>query len=151
MLLWPFPCGSACKESTSNAGDLGSVPGLGRSPGEGKGTAAAAKSLQLCPTLCDSIDGSPPGFPIPGILQARTLEWVHHAKSWAGWITSWNQDCREKYQQLHTCRQYHSNGRMWRETKEPLVRLKEERKKGGLKLNIQKTKIMASGPTLQGK
>ena len=38
--------------------------------------AAAAKSLQLCPTLCDSIDGSPPGSPIPGILQARTLEWV---------------------------------------------------------------------------
>ena len=34
------------------------------------------KSLQLCPTLCDPIDGSPPGFPIPGILQARTLEWV---------------------------------------------------------------------------
>ena len=38
--------------------------------------AAAAASLQLCPTLCDSIDGSPPGSPIPGILQARTLEWV---------------------------------------------------------------------------
>ena len=38
--------------------------------------AAAAKSLQLCPTLCDRIDGSPPGSPIPGILQARTLEWV---------------------------------------------------------------------------
>ena len=37
---------------------------------------AAAKSLQLCPTLCDPIDGSPPGSPIPGILQARTLEWV---------------------------------------------------------------------------
>ena len=37
---------------------------------------AAAKSLQSCPTLCDSIDGSPPGSPIPGILQARTLEWV---------------------------------------------------------------------------
>ena len=37
---------------------------------------ATAKSLQLCPTLCDSIDGSPPGSPIPGILQARTLEWV---------------------------------------------------------------------------
>ena len=35
-----------------------------------------AKSLQLCPTLCDPIDGSPPGFPVPGILQARTLEWV---------------------------------------------------------------------------
>ena len=38
--------------------------------------AAAAKSLQSCQTLCDPIDGSPPGFPIPGILQARTLEWV---------------------------------------------------------------------------
>ena len=37
---------------------------------------AAAKSLQLCPTLCDPIDGSPPGSPIPGILQARILEWV---------------------------------------------------------------------------
>ena len=44
-----------------------------------KGTAAAAaaaKSLQSRPTLCDSIDGSPPGSPIPGILQARILEWV---------------------------------------------------------------------------
>ena len=38
--------------------------------------AAAAKSLQSCPTLCDPIDGGPPGSPVPGILQARTLEWV---------------------------------------------------------------------------
>ena len=38
--------------------------------------AAAAKSLQSCPTLCDPRDGSPPGSPVPGILQARTLEWV---------------------------------------------------------------------------
>ena len=38
--------------------------------------AAAAKSLQSCPTLFDPIDGSPPGSPIPGILQARALEWV---------------------------------------------------------------------------
>ena len=37
---------------------------------------AAAKSLQSCPTLCDPGDGSPPGSPVPGILQARTLEWV---------------------------------------------------------------------------
>ena len=37
---------------------------------------AAAKSLQLCPTLCDPIDGSPPGFSVPGILQARILEWI---------------------------------------------------------------------------
>ena len=39
-------------------------------------TAATAKSLQLCPTLCDPIDVSPPGSPVPGILQARTLESV---------------------------------------------------------------------------
>ena len=38
--------------------------------------AAAAKSLQSCPTLCDPIDGSPPGSPMSGILQARTREWV---------------------------------------------------------------------------
>ena len=38
--------------------------------------AAAAKSRQSCPTLCNPMDGSPPGFPVPGILQARTLEWV---------------------------------------------------------------------------
>ena len=45
---------------------------------------AAAKLLQSCPTLCDPIDGSPPGSPIPGILQARTLEWVAIAFSNAG-------------------------------------------------------------------
>ena len=38
--------------------------------------AAAAKSLQSCPTLCNPIDGSPPGSPVPGILQARKLEWL---------------------------------------------------------------------------
>ena len=46
--------------------------------------AAAAKSLQSCPTLCDPIDRSPPGFPVPGILQARTLEWVAISFSNAG-------------------------------------------------------------------
>ena len=46
--------------------------------------AAAAKSLQSCPTLCDPIDGSPPGSPVPGILQARTLEWlaISFSKAW---------------------------------------------------------------------
>ena len=47
--------------------------------GEGIGirmSELTAKSLQLCPTLCNPIDSSPPGFPIPGIFQARTLEWV---------------------------------------------------------------------------
>ena len=47
---------------------------------------AAAKSLQSCPTLCDPIDGSPPGSPVPGILQARTLEWVaiSFSNAWKG-------------------------------------------------------------------
>ena len=44
--------------------------------GREKRPAATAKSLQSCPTLCDPRDGSPPGSPIPGILQARTLKWV---------------------------------------------------------------------------
>ena len=43
---------------------------------EDRHAAAAAKSRQSCPTLCDPIDGSPPGSSVPGILQARTLEWV---------------------------------------------------------------------------
>ena len=69
--------------------------------------AAAAKLLQLCLTLYDSIDGSPPGSPIPGILQARTLEWVaiSFSSAWK-WkvkvkllshvrllVTTWNMDC----------------------------------------------------------
>ena len=45
--------------------------------------AAAAKSLQSCPTLCDPRDGSPPSSPVPGILQARTLEWVAISFSYA--------------------------------------------------------------------
>ena len=49
--------------------------------------AAAAKTLQSCPTLCDPIDGSPPGSPVPGILQARTLEWVAISFSNASFFT----------------------------------------------------------------
>ena len=49
-----------------------------------KAAAAAAKSLQSCPTLCDPIDGSPPGSPVPGILQARALEWAAISFSSAG-------------------------------------------------------------------
>ena len=45
-------------------------------------TAAAAMSLQLCPTLCDPIDGSPPGSAIPGILQSRTLENPRDGRAW---------------------------------------------------------------------
>ena len=52
-------------------------------------TAAAAKSLQSCPTLCDPIDGSPMGSPVPGILQARILEWVAIAAGNAHFVCSW--------------------------------------------------------------
>ena len=53
-----------------------------------KRAAAAAKSLQLCPILCDPIDGSPPGSAVPGILQARTLEWVaiSFSNAWKGQV-----------------------------------------------------------------
>ena len=59
--------------------------------------AAAAKSLQSCPTLCDTVDGSPPGSVVPGILQARTLEWVAISFSNAGkwkWSRSVASDSR---------------------------------------------------------
>ena len=58
----------------------------------GRFAAAAAKSLQSCPTLCDPTDGSPQGSPVPGILQARTLEWVaisfSDAWKWKGKVKS---------------------------------------------------------------
>ena len=147
-----FPHCSVGKECACNAGDPGSIPGSGRSPGEGNGNplqysflensmdrgswqavygtvsvwgcksrtylsthssstkrywmsclkhlqgyfslsgslsyivAAAAKSFQSYPTLCDPIDCSPPGSPVPGILQARTLEWVSisFSNAWKG-------------------------------------------------------------------
>ena len=52
------------------------LPNGPHQPFSAAAAAAAAKSRQSCPTLCDPIDGSPPGSPVPGILQARTLEWV---------------------------------------------------------------------------
>ena len=57
-IKWPTSAGSSKKQESSRK------------------TAAAAKSLQSCLTLCDPIVGSPPGSPVPGILQAKTLEWV---------------------------------------------------------------------------
>ena len=71
----------------ANAEDTGSITDAGRScipRNNWAPAAAAAKSLQSCPTLCDPIEGSPPGSPVPGILQARTLEWVAISFSNAG-------------------------------------------------------------------
>ena len=81
------PSGAACREHTSSSLSLSSHPTLLKHSATTscfganicfpiKLAAAAAKSLQSCPTPCDPIDGSPPGSAIPGILQARTLEWV---------------------------------------------------------------------------
>ena len=66
MHILGFPGSSVVKNPHANVGDVGSIPAA----------ATAAKSLQSRPTLCDPIDGSPPGSPVPGILQARTLEWL---------------------------------------------------------------------------
>ena len=67
---------SALSSDVSAYCELGSVCLSGPLVQVFSAAAAAAKPLQSCPTLCDPTDGSPPGSPIPGILQARTLEWV---------------------------------------------------------------------------
>ena len=64
------------------------------------GSKYTAKSLQSCPTLCDPIDGSPPGSPVPGILQARTLEWVAISFSNA-WKWKWSCSVMSDPQQPH--------------------------------------------------
>ena len=86
-----FPGDAVAKiplDDVGDTGDTGSIPGSGIYPGGGNArespicrvwrdaAAAAAKMLQSCPTLCDPIDSSPPGSAVPGILQARTLEWL---------------------------------------------------------------------------
>ena len=72
---------------------------------------------------------------------------LSHAKCWAGWIPSWNQDCWEKYQQPRVCIWYHPNGKSEEELKRNYhLLLMKESEKAGLKFNVQKTKIMAYGP-----
>ena len=66
------------------------------------------------------------------------LYYYNHVKCQAGWITSWNQDCQEKYQQLQICRWYHSNGRKQRGTKETLDEGKRGKWKGWLKIQHSK-------------
>ena len=76
-----------------------------------------------------------------GCILSPCLLTYKQSTSWkcqARWITSWNQDCQEKYQQPQVCRWYHSNGRKWRGTESLLRRVKEESEKTGLKLNIRK-------------
>ena len=70
----------------------------------------------------------------------------NHEKCGAGRSTSWDQDSQEKYQYPQICRWHHPYGRKWRGTKKPLDESDKESEKVGLKPNIKKTKIMASGP-----
>ena len=126
-----FPCGSAGEESACNVADLGSIPGLGRSPGEGKGyplqysglensmdsmglqrvghdwatftftvprmcvcsqclACVCAHMLQLCLTICDPMNYSPPGFSIHGTPKARLLEWISMPFSrGSSWPRAW--------------------------------------------------------------
>ena len=68
----------------------------------------------------------------------------------AGWNTSWNQHCKEKHQYPKIRRWHHPYSREGKELKSLLMKVKEENEKAGLKLNIQKTKIMALAPSLHG-
>ena len=100
--------------------------------------AAAAKSLQSCLTLCNPIDGSPQGSPVPGILQARTLEWVAISFSnafllFAIRVVTYADDTT-------------LIAKSKEELKNLLMRVKEESEKAGLKLNFQKTKMMECSP-----
>ena len=138
---------------------------------------AAAKSLQSCPTLCDPIDGSPPGSAVLGIVQARTLEWVAISFSspslpqkWKVKVKSlspvrlfvihelqptrllrpWDLPGKSTRVGCHCLLQHADANTLMTESKEELksllMKMKEESEKTGWKLNIQKTKIMASAP-----
>ena len=73
-LLPPYP--NPCQANSYTSANSSDFPQSTSFRSDHLHAAAAAKSLQSCPTLCDPIDGSPPGYPVPRILQARTLEWV---------------------------------------------------------------------------
>ena len=76
---------------------------------------------------------------------------VHHAKGWAGWIISWNQDFQDKYQQPHICRCHHPNSRKWRGTKEPLNEGEKGEWKSCLKTQRSENRSWHPVPSLHGK
>ena len=75
FLLWGY-CNKISQTGWLRQGEMNRLTVLEVESPKSRCAAAAVKSLQSCPTLCDPIDGSPPGSPVPGILQAGTLEWV---------------------------------------------------------------------------
>ena len=109
---------------------------------------------------------SPGSIPNPGIqllspvLQVDSLSLshlgrpkcsAHHAKCQAGQITSWNQDCQEKYEQPQICKWYHSNGRKWRGTKEPLDKDEKGEEKVTWNSTFKKLRYWHPVPLLHGK
>ena len=102
------------------------------------------------PFLNSACTGSIFGFPKLGKEFVKVVYclpvYLTYIQSTSYEMSGWNQDLWEKYQQPQTCRWYHSNGRKWRGTKEILDESERGEWKAGLKLNIQKTHIMASGP-----
>ena len=79
-------------------------------------------------------------------VNAIYMQSAYHVKIQAGWLTSWNQDCLEKRQHLRYADDTTLMTESEEELKNLLMKVKEESEKAGLKLNIQKTKIMASSP-----
>ena len=117
--------------------------------------AAAAKSLQSCPTLWDPTDGRPAGSAVPGILRARTLEWAAIAFSSLSPYWAWEEGRGEPILlplSLHWSinNRYTDDTTLTAESEEELnsllMKVREESEKVGLKLNIQKSEFMASGP-----
>ena len=112
-----FPGSSVVKNPPANAGesrDVGLILGSRKSPGWGNGN-----SLQYS-CLPNPMNRGAWGATVHGVTKNRTLCRVHHTKCWAAWITTWNQDCQEKYQLPQICRWYHSQDRKRRGTEELL-------------------------------
>ena len=112
-----------------------------------KGRGTRDQIANICKLVCRSKNGTMNWFKIGERVHLVTyivtlfiylICRVHHRKCQSGWITSWNQDCWEKYQQPQIHRWYHSNDRKWRGTKEPLN--EDERGEGKIWFNIQHSK-----------
>ena len=97
LIRW-LPLGAICLHAVTSFPCVSVVTAVHPLMATMTATTAAAESLQSCPTLCDPIDGSPPGSPLPGILQAGTLEWVpfpspmRESEKWT-WRRSVVSDC----------------------------------------------------------
>ena len=140
----PFPCGSAAKESACNAGDLNSIPGLGRSPGEGKGYPLQYSGLE-----------NPRDHIVHGVAKSQRQLSDFQFHFHADYIMQ-NAGLDESQTGIMIARRnidylrYAHDTTLMAENEEEvkilLMKVKKESGKTSLKLNIQKTKVMTSGP-----